>query len=447
MTSSLLPLTAHNDPAAVIAHGPSGPVSVAQFIADATRLAELLPAGGRLLNICQDRYKFMVGLAAGLMVGKISLQPPSRTAEMLRQMKAWAPDLLCLSDAPDDDIDLPLLHYPRQREAPAEPLPMPEFAEDQVVSIMFTSGSTGAPMAHPKTWGSMVRGARAESLRLGVGAPGHAIVGTLPPQHMFGFEATILLALHGGCSVWCGQPFYPADIVADLARVPPPRLLVTTPFHLRILLDSGVAAPPLDQVLCSTAPLSSSLAQRAEHYLSAQLHEIYGSTETGLIASRRTAASPLWHLFAGVRLDQQEDQFHAGGGHLAQRTALADVLEIIDNEHFLFHGRTADLINIAGKRSSLTYLNHQLNAIAGVEDGSFLMPDEIGGESVTRLCAFVVAPSLTAPHLLEALRQRIDPIFLPRPLFLVDALPRSSVGKLPRSELQALLDQHARSSP
>ena len=52
-------------------------------------------------------------------------------------------------------------------------------------------------------------------------------------------------------------------------------------------------------------------------------------------------------------------------------TTMCDVLEIKDDESFLLHGRTADLVNVAGKRSSFGYLNTQLNAIPGVLDGAF----------------------------------------------------------------------------
>ncbi|MES2180523.1 MAG: beta-hydroxyacyl-ACP dehydratase, partial [Pseudomonadota bacterium] len=107
--------------------------------------------------------------------------------------------------------------------------------------------------------------------------------------------------------------------------------------------------------------------------------------------------------------------------------------------HFLLHGRTQDLINIAGKRSSLASLNHHLNAIEGVIDGAFFMPDEISHDHVTRLSACVVAPSLTAAAVLAELRLRIDPVFLPRPLLFVQSLPRNSTGKLPRAALQQLI--------
>ena len=86
-------------------------------------------------------------------------------------------------------------------------------------------------------------------------------------------------------------------------------------------------------------------------------------------------------------------------------------------------------------------LNHQLNAVPGVVDGAFFMPDEpdAGGDKVTRLMAFVVAPGLSSAALLAGLRERIDTIFLPRPIVLLDLLPRNSTGKLPRESLQALL--------
>jgi acyl-coenzyme A synthetase/AMP-(fatty) acid ligase len=95
------------------------------------------------------------------------------------------------------------------------------------------------------------------------------------------------------------------------------------------------------------------------------------------------------------------------------------------------HGRHADLINIAGKRASLAYLNQQLGAIPGVEDGVFLPPADEAADSVARLAALVVAPAHTPASLMQALRERIDPIFLPRPLLFVDALPRNATGKLP----------------
>ena len=115
---------------------------------------------------------------------------------------------------------------------------------------------------------------------------------------------------------------------------------------------------------------------------------------------------------------------------------LGDVIELGDDGTFLLHGRHADMVNIAGKRTSLAYLNHQLGAVTGVEDGCFFMPDDGTDESITRLAAFVVAPTLMPRQLLGALRGRLDPIFLPRPLVFVDRLPRNATGKVHKPTLR-----------
>jgi acyl-coenzyme A synthetase/AMP-(fatty) acid ligase len=132
------------------------------------------------------------------------------------------------------------------------------------------------------------------------------------------------------------------------------------------------------------------------------------------------------------------DKVTASGGHIEGRVVLADDLELLPDGRFMLLGRNADLISIAGKRSSLVYLNHQLTAIPGVVDGAFFQPDQASPDGITRLCAFAVAPGLSERHLLARLRERVDAAFLPRPLLMVDSLPRNSTGKLPRAQLQVL---------
>jgi acyl-coenzyme A synthetase/AMP-(fatty) acid ligase len=122
--------------------------------------------------------------------------------------------------------------------------------------------------------------------------------------------------------------------------------------------------------------------------------------------------------------------------------ALGDHIDSLDEQHFLLGDRLQDMVNIAGKRNSIAYLNHQLLAIPGVLDGAFFQPTEVNpaDAGVTRLCALVVAPGLDADTVLRALRERIDPAFLPRPLRLVPSLQRNSTGKLPVQTLRALLE-------
>jgi acyl-coenzyme A synthetase/AMP-(fatty) acid ligase len=444
------PLVTHSRAEDILAWRHGKPITAAHFLTDVRLLAAALPSGRHVLNASGDRYRFAVGVAAALLTDKISLLPPTLTPEMVRQVKNFAPDVYCFTDQPQS-LDMPHVLWndavPARTSAGTDAYDVPRIAAARTAAIVFTSGSTGSPLAHRKSWGALVQSARGEAALLGLlDGRRHCIVATVAPQHMYGFESSVLIAMQSGAAIMASHPFYPADICSVLAGSTHPCMLVTTPIHLKALLASGLDIPSPDLVLSATAPMPPQLALAVEARLHAPLLEIYGSTETGQLAWRRTIEGAEWTLYPGVTLSAAHGSVRASGAHVEQSTPLADELELLTAKRFLLHGRTADLINIAGKRSSLGYLNHQLNAVPGVIDGAFFMPDdrEVEGDGVTRLMAFVVAPSMKAATLLAALRERIDAIFLPRPIVLLDSLPRNSTGKLPRETLQALAQEHQR---
>lgn len=416
------------------------------------RVAELLGAARHVLNACSDRYHFTVGFAATLVSGKLSLLPSTHTPEVIRQLRAFAPDAVCLTDEDDCDIELPRVPFPHAdgSSGPSpEAMSVPAIAAAQPAACVFTSGSTGTPVPYRKSWGPLSACVREAARRLQIaGGTSCAIVATVPPQHMYGLESSVLMALGDGHALCAERPFYPADIAAVLASVPCPRILVSTPIHLRALLESGITVPGTDLIVCSTAPLAAQLAVDIERRCATRLLEIYGSTETGQIALRRPTEGPEWRLWPGVTLSVKGEETWAQGGHIEQPTRMWDVLELTGEGRFLLHGRVADLVNIAGKRSSLAYLNHQLNSIPGVVDGAFFHVDDprAAASGVSRVAACVVAPQLAAAQVVEELRRRIDPVFLPRPLVFVAQLPRNSTGKLPQEALRSLAAAHLKSA-
>jgi acyl-coenzyme A synthetase/AMP-(fatty) acid ligase len=448
--SDTIALLSHTSPTAIVAYRAGLALTVRQFLDEARQVAHRLPKGKHVLNVCSDRYQFTVGLAACLMSERVSLLPSTHTPQVIAQLADLAPDVFCLTDDRRCDIELPRVYFPdlaRPAPAPgAARFEVPRIAASQLAAIVFTSGSTGLPVPYKKTWGLLSRCVQSGAPRLGLSdGRSHALVGTVPGQHMYGFESTVLLALLSGNALSAERPFYPADVAAAVRGVPRPRALVTTPIHLRTLLASEIEFPPVDLVMSATAPLSRDLAREVEAKYQAPLLEIYGSTETGQIAMRRTADTAAWRLWPGVHLSSANDQVVAQGGHVEQPTPLCDVIEITGEDEFLLHGRTADLVNVAGKRSSFGYLNAQLHAIPGVMDGAFFLREELAGSTgVPRLGAVVVAPGLTVAALTEQLRLLIDPVFLPRPLLIVERLPRNATGKLPQQALQGFADEQLR---
>jgi acyl-coenzyme A synthetase/AMP-(fatty) acid ligase len=430
-----LELLATPGPGALFARRADGPATVESFLGDVAALAARLPRAAQVVNLCRDRYRFAVGFAAALARQQVSLLPPHDAPEMLRSLAADYPESYCLTDDGSHEGGFP---YPRDLALPAARPAVPRFPADQPAAVLFTSGSTGRPQPHARSWGDLVNSARAAGERLGVASLHNAsLLGTVPHQHSYGLESVLMLALQHGLVQQAAQPFFPADIIAALATAPRPRILVTTPVHLRVLLAQPGEVPPVDLLLSATAPLSASLAREAEARFARVLHEIYGCSEAGQIATRRTALTEEWRCLPGITLRQDAAGTFVSGVPIAQETLLSDVIELRNPEQFLLGGRIADLVNIAGKRASLANLNYHLNAIEGVLDGAFIAPDD--DDSISRLVAFAVAPGLSANTVLAALRQRIDPAFLPRPLHLVAALPRNAMGKLPREAVARLL--------
>jgi acyl-coenzyme A synthetase/AMP-(fatty) acid ligase len=435
-----LPFLRPGQPGDVIAWRGGRPITRREFRRDLAALSARLPDWPYVLNHCDDRYHFLVGLAAACTRGQVSLFPSNRVPEVLAQLKHDYPGMYCLSDqrAPEEAAVMEVCAY--DTSGAAEEAQDPAFPPEQRVAIAFTSGSTGVPKRYPKHWGGFVHEARIAGLCLGLDAahPGQ-VIATVPAQHMYGFVYSVIMPAQWGYAIGVERPFYPEDIRRALSVLPGPAILVTTPVHIRACVLDGAPLPPLDFILSSTAPLDGALAARAEALYGTRVQEFYGSTETGAIAVRRQAETEVWRTFEGIRVAAAADGFRVEAPYLSEPMILGDQVEVHNDREFLLYGRNTELVKIAGKRIALGDLNRLLLSVEGVRDATFFLPGDEDGVREPRLTAFVVAPGRTREYILEALRARIDPVFLPRPLRLVEALPRNATGKLPRGDLLQLL--------
>jgi AMP-binding enzyme len=424
-----IPLLGGFAPGAPIGWREGQPVPWEHFLAAAHAFARRLPQGGYCINLCDDRLNFLLAFAAALLARSTSLLPQSRAPDTLRELANSYRNAVPLVDPGVAE------RWSTRAGAGAVPL----LPADQRAAVLFTSGSTGAPRAHAKSWGSLARASQAARQRLPLAA-GSSLLGAVPPQHMWGFEMTVMLPLQSGCAVHSACPLLPAEIFAALEQLPGPRWLVATPLHLRASTTSATRPPAVAGVLCATAALPIELAAAVEEKWHAPLFEIYGSTETGAMAVRRPVESETFETVGGILLRASAEKTVASGGQLDEPVTLNDLLDLKNEKAFTMRGRTADLVKIAGKRASLAALNAELARAPGVIDCVYLPREGLPGEP--RLCAFAVAPEQSAAPILEYLRARLDPVFLPRPLVLVDALPRNRAGKLTQDSLRELAAHH-----
>lgn len=411
-------------------------VSPQRFIFLASRLAAALPEGRHVINLCEDRYYFLLAFAAALIAKRITLTPSSRAAEAIAQIQRDFTDSQVITD---QELAAALGRAIASSADFPPALPIPEIPADQPAVILFTSGSSGQPTAHLKTWRMLVEGADQLQRAFDV-TPGSCILGTIPPQHMFGLESTVIFPLQWGCTVHHARPLLPADIEQMVRSACAPVWLMATPMHLRACVSEGTILHGISGAISATMPLDESGACAAERILNCPLYEIYGCTEAGITATRRPAHSQEWTLCPDFHLRMEAGQGWLEGSRVTQPLALTDHIELHDGQRFSLHGRSGDMVKVAGKRTSLEALNAALLAIDGVTDGCFYLPPLQNGGKLDnqRLSAFAVSAQLSARDIVSELRQRIDAVFLPRPLWKVAQLPRDANGKLPKGELLKL---------
>ncbi len=411
-------------------------ISRARFLGGILAMAEHLPDRPFVVNFCADRVRFATGLAAAMLRGQVTLLPGEGNARAVAELVADYPGLYVLTDTEMAGLACPCVGVPDIDAA--ESRMAPAFPAGQVAAVLFTSGTTGRPVPSVRRWGRLVAGVAAAGAALEIARHrGAAVVATVPHAHSYGLESAVMLPLLHGLLLDAERPFFPADVARALDDGGG-GVLVTTPVHLRALVDETA---PAGFVLSATAVLSAQLAARAETAFAAPVFEIYGCSEAGQVAARRTVEGPVWRCLDGFSL-RHDDAGCWVSGPAEDDVLLADRIEDVAGG-FVLRGRGADQVNVAGKRASLAHLTAELCAVAGVRDAVFVAPEgggEGGGEGVTRLAAFAVAPDLDAAAIVAALRGRIDAAFLPRPLRVVPALPRDGLGKLARAALLRLLE-------
>jgi acyl-coenzyme A synthetase/AMP-(fatty) acid ligase len=400
---------------------------VGAFVAEANALAGQLPNKSHVINLHANRYLFLRAFCAAIVAGQCTLMPSNRQPHTLQQLKDSFPDSYVIGDDGDEP-----------ESVAAGDANVPDIDPDQLCAIAFTSGSTGAPQPNEKFWRTLVDGARGDiRLLLGDDHEHLSVVATVPPQHMWGLGTTIMMPLFARLAISDRTPFYPQDIVDTIDDLPDPVALVSSPIHLESLLRSGARPAQLDRILTATAPLSKELATDLEATFQTRVQDIFGCTESGILASRKTSTDELWTYADNFELRMTPDGVRIHADHLPEDVLLPDIVELVGDRQYRWLGRQADMINIAGKRGSLADINLQLRQVPGVTDGVVFARDEQPG----RLAALVVAPDLEVAAVLAGLKDRIEPVFLPRPIYKVDMLPRQETGKIAVKAVHELFER------
>ncbi|MBX2847755.1 MAG: AMP-binding protein [Acidiferrobacterales bacterium] len=425
----------------------AGAVIAQQFIEHVTALATKLPDAqlndAYCINLCHNRYLFMVTFCAVVLRQHTNLLPSNKNVATQSRLHERYQGAYIVHDGLTELYgDIKAIDLQNLDISDADSSDIPKINLDHIAAISFTSGSTGDAKAIVKTWRTFVASTEINArYMLPNSQDTFYHLATVPSQHMWGLETTVLMAMFANVCLVDAQPFFPPDIFALLKQLPQPKCLVTTPLHLRAIQSSKVDETSIQNVLVATAPLNIELAQSIEHKLNTQVREVYGCSEVGSMSIRRPAQQQQWQRFAGLEFVPQENgNTLVQAAHISEDVVLDDQITLLDDQTFLLSGRKTDQINIAGKRGSLLEVNNVLMKFPGLQDGVVIFPEQ--DRTVPRLVALVV---LDRDANKEALREHfnhyLDAAFVPRPILIVDALPREENGKLKKQKVLDLYHQ------
>jgi acyl-coenzyme A synthetase/AMP-(fatty) acid ligase len=415
-----------------VAHRHGETIDFARFRADTASAAARLEGCARVAVVCRDSYAAAVALFAALHAG----------AEVVIPANGLPATLGSLRDSFDRLIDDAFVEAGQGETITLAPLDA-----DRPQLHFFTSGSTGASKRIGKTLAML--DCELETLEglWGDGLGTGPVLATVSHQHIYGLTFKLLWPLATGRSFAGDMHEIWETLVAAL---PEGAVVVASPAHLGRL--SGLAVLPAHrrptQIFSAGAPLSLAAAREAEAIFGTLPTEIFGSTETGAIATRRQAAEDQpWRLLPGIAMRTDAD----GRLSLCSPFVGPDWFETSDvvaptPDGFRFKGRADRVVKIEGKRVSLAEVEQALPLLPWVTAAAALL---LPGDP-SRLAAVVVPNVAGVERLSElggfrfgrllrrALADRFEPAALPRQWRFVDELPLRAMGKLRDADLLAL---------
>jgi acyl-coenzyme A synthetase/AMP-(fatty) acid ligase len=312
----------------------------------------------------------------------------------------------------------------------------------------FTSGSTGTPKRVAKTLAMFER--EVQTLQAVWGNDGGSTVfATVPHQHVYGLTFKIMWPLAAG------RPFRAEtnEIWETLlAGLTPQAVIVSSPAHLARM--AGLKPLPANRrpvrIFSAGAPLTFEAALDAERILGLRPTDIFGSTETGAIATRQQKSdNEPWQLLPGLAMRcGEEGRLSLLSPHVAE--TWVETADLVAPAAGGFHwlGRADRVAKIEGRRVSLTALEKALVDLTWVQNAAVIeLPGHRGrlaaaivpsGEGQERLAA--IGKFRFGRLLRAALADRLEPTSAPRLWRFVENLPSAELGKRRDSDVLKLFE-------
>lgn len=412
------------------------PVLLSRFKHDVENLVRhISQSSGNTLITTTRRYAFSVALLASWIAGRAAILPPDQHRNTVQKIRSQH----TIGVECDDGY---CAHDTRTSSVETHGSWAIELNNHRPAVLLYTSGSTGAPIAVTKTVGNLLSEARC--IHDTFDWPPGPVVGTVPPQHLYGLTFTILLPWISGAAWVDDMPLFPQDI-SNLILQTRAGSLVSVPAHYQALLENPLEMVPA-LCLSAAAPLMLETAAQWQQQNGQPLLEIYGSTETGVIGFRQQQRDPYWQTFAPVHISTSSKLLAVDSPFVSPKWTsgfqTADQAKLIAKGKFKLSGRSDSIVKIAGKRVSLPQVEQAIAECQGITEASVIAVSVKGvvrDKAVWAVAAAAHPEALSASQLRSELRYKLDNISIPKRFVFVDKLPRNANGKIRRQSVEALL--------
>ena len=414
-------------------------ISRREFVKDVCVAARALVGfDGQLIAIDEGQpYRFTVLLCAVVWSGCTPVLFPGRGAQFEALQASYDAVLIDAVDAPNTYPKTVLIVKSDAEPRSLEGLKTPH-ANHPIK--LFTSGSSGTPKCIEKTVGLMDREADVTTRLFRSVTEGTVIQSTVDPRHLYGLTFNVWFAMSAGRPMATTRRVYQEQLLT----LPFPVALITTPTFMR-MLETSLAVPTLPFVLSAGGPLSAEAKATLKAWSPSTIYEIYGSTETGVVASRAHKDSdetPDWTLIDEGALNETPEGWVLSSPLLTKGVlTLDDRLTVTGERTFRLLGRRDRVVKIGEVRLSLTEVERVVERRLGLVIRA--LPIEQGERTVI---GAVVNEKLSSQWqgalpdrraVTKALYGVLDPLARPRLWRSVEDWPINAQGKV---ETQRLLE-------
>lgn len=209
-------------------------------------------------------------------------------------------------------------------------------------------------------------------------------------------------------------------------------LLAVVPSQMEYILDNLNNLPELRTIIIGGGVVPEAIKRRiTESGLNAW--ETYGMTETASHIALRKVGEDWFEILEGITISQDPEGCLVIDMDCSPSICTNDMVEMMDSRRFRILGRRDNVINTGGKKVYAEELEMSLGEIwEGFEFAITSRPDVKWGE---RIVAVVASCGISEEELLTLARKKIEPHLVPKEIRFVSELPRTSNGKISRSQL------------